>query len=703
MVAASATRAALPLRHARLGNVYAALTTTPYGFKTPKLGRFTAEPEDMFARIITALLRPVPFVPLVILAVAAVELAVANRKYGLFTGGFGQPSAVDAPGELALFLVGFALAQVAAALLAWRLSAWLARKSHGPSAMLHFAFIYGGLSLVALNVQYQLHSYFSDAVGFALLGQLGGGSMADALLFAKNEIALGLAAFALFCLVWWGSVALVRRWLDTGSPSAMRRPSWRWIAVAWIGFALALVTIPRVGGDGANGLGRILTWQGVTRALAATSDFDRDGYGLVGRTIDAHPFDASRHPLALDIPGNGVDEDGYGGDLALGPVPRALPVTHVTGTRPHVVIVLFESTRFDVLGKRIDGQPVAPNLEKLAAQGSAITPLFSHVGFTTASLKSLFGGALAVGPSAPSLFRDFKQSGYRIGVFSGQPEDFGGISEAIGMRESADVYVDAEKLKDQRAFSFAAQGSLLVDEAIILDEFEQALGEADDWAAPQFVYLNFQSPHFPYYHPGIPERIDGILRERSAIAAENAAAVQRTYWNAVAHADAALGRVIATLERTGAWDDTVLLVTGDHGEALFENGFLGHGHVINRLQYGTFLASNRKLEGVAAPLALSDIRRIVHGLLGSDIPAEPRFAPFMHIGELDHPTGIGTVDPQLGVISLRLDSGVACFERGKGCRDYTDLAGAESEAIERLVARWGSERWAARQSGAIAR
>lgn len=645
----------------------------------------------MLKRLLNLVLRPAIFVPAVMLAVSLVELAVADRKYGLFTGGFGQSSAVDTPGEVALFALGFVIAQLAAGLLAWRAAVWIGRKSGEAATMIHFAFLYGGLSLLALTLQYQLHSYFSDAVSFALLSQLGGGSAGDALLFAKNEIALGLGGAALFVAFWWIAVKLVRRSADHRTPSPLR---WQWLAACWAVLVVAVLVLPRTGSDGAHGLERILVWNATSSIIASASDFDGDGYGLAGRQFDDHPFDGTRHPLALDIPGNGVDEDGFGGDLELVAIPQGLPDVTLTGDKPHVVIVVYESTRFDVIGKRIDGRPVAPNLEAVVAQGGAIVPNYSHVGFTTASLKSLFGGALTLEPGNPSLFRDLKRSGYRIGVFSGQPEDFGGISEATGMRENADFFVDAEKLKDQRAFSFAAQGSLLIDENIIVGEFEKALGDEKDWADPQFVYLNFQSPHFPYHHDAVPEIFAKPPVSRGEISADNAERVALSYWNTVHHADAALGRVIERLKAVGAWDNTVLLVTGDHGEALFENGFLGHGHVINRLQNGTFLASNRHLGNVKGPIALSDVRGILLRMLGADVPEPQPLAPFMHIGPLDSPTAIGLADPQLGVISLRFDREEACFENSGACKTYGGLEGAERDAIEALIARWGSERWA---------
>ena len=654
----------------------------------------------MMRRILARLLRPMPLLPLAVLGLSAVELAIADRKYGVFTGGFGTSSVVDRPGEIALFVAGYAASQTLAALLAWWICARLTRGRPGWQAGLSFIFLYGGLGLLALAAQYQLHSYFSDAVSFALLKQLGGGSLGDALLFGKTEIASGLAVLALFGLAWWLTLRLARG-LAAGMPTAPAKvPRARWIAGCAALLALALVAVPRTAEDSARGLQRTLVWQGAANVAALATDFDRDGYGLAGLSTDAHPFDPARHPLALDVPGNGIDEDGYGGDLQLVAVPAARPGLAGLEHRPHVVVVVLESVRADVLGKRIGGKPVAPNLEAIAAAGAAIAPSYSHVAFTTASLKSIFAGSLAPRRGDPSLFAELKRAGYRVGVFSGQPEDFGDISATVGMRENADVFVDAEALRDERAFSFAAQGSLLVDEGILLREFDRALGRPEAWRQPNFVYLNFQSAHFPYHHPGVPERIGGPPLERSEIAAANADRVAQTYWNAVAHADAHLGLLVERLEQLGAWDDTILLVTGDHGEALFEDGFLGHGHVIDEAQYATFLVANRPLEGLRAPLAISDYRGILLDLLANRPLTPPAQRPFMHIGELEAPSTIALADDRYGIVSLRLDSGETCFARpALSCLSWNRLDGPRKAAAERVVARWGSERWAMTDSG----
>jgi arylsulfatase A-like enzyme len=51
------------------------------------------------------------------------------------------------------------------------------------------------------------------------------------------------------------------------------------------------------------------------------------------------------------------------------------------------------------------------------------------------------------------------------------------------------------------------------------------------------------------------------------------------YYGMVSDVDDQLGRVWHTLERLGAWDDTLIVVTSDHGEQLGDQGTLGKGGV----------------------------------------------------------------------------------------------------------------------------
>ncbi|MET0136891.1 MAG: sulfatase-like hydrolase/transferase, partial [Sphingobium sp.] len=356
------------------------------------------------------------------------------------------------------------------------------------------------------------------------------------------------------------------------------------------------------------------------------------------------------------------------------------------------------STRGDVIGKRIDGRPVAPNLEAIARAGSSAPEAYSHVGFTTASLKSLFTGQLEPRMGAPSLFRDLHKAGYRIAVMSGQAEAFGDIASITGMKTSSDVYVDAETLKADRAFGFAAQGSLLVDESKLLGQFDRRLGDPAGWQRPTFVYFNFQSAHFPYHHDGMIDRIEPNPVARDAISAQNATHVQRTYWNAVAYTDAMIGQVVARLKALGVWQDTLLVVTADHGESLFEDGFLGHGHRINRIQTHVPLVLNEPGVDLSAPIGLRDYRGLILRVLAGQKSGQPPRRPVLrYVGDLNEPAAIGMVGGRGAGWAFDMSGQDAWFEPRNLTVPYARLrpGTAERRDIDALIRLWGAERWAA--------
>jgi len=530
-------------------------------------------------------------------------------------------------------------------------------------------------------------------MSFALMANLGGGSLTDAMLFVSNEIFVGIVALVLGLIAYIS----VYRWFARKFPVRNDHRPWQArgrlvIALFFTSLLLAL-SVPTASVDVQNGLNRTLAWGLFTDAANRITDFDRDGYGWISSMPDRHPFDGSRYPLALDIPGNGIDEDGFGGDLRLVSMPAQPPLTLISGTRPNLILIVLESARFDAIGKRINGRPVAPNLEAIAKTGSLVSPVFSHVGFTTASLKSVFGGALQPAAGSPSLFRELKASGYDIAVFSGQPEDFGNISETVGMRENADIFIDGEKLKHLRAFGNGAQGSILVDEKHLLKAFGERYAGPSGWNRPQFLYFNFQSPHFPYFHEGMPLRLIDSALPRSEISAKNRDRLQQTYWNAVHYSDQQLGELVSRLKRDGIWDNSVVVITGDHGEDLFEHGLLGHGHNINIRQNGTFLVTNRPGVTSDGPIGLSDYRAIILSLLQGKKPHVSSKPVLMTIGDLERPTQIGIAEDGSRITSLRLDTGEACLVEQKRCGNAHSLTGDFNDRVERLIRVWGSARW----------
>jgi hypothetical protein len=621
------------------------------------------------------------------------ELALADRKYGLFSGGFGQSQAVDTPFELAAFAAALLGCQAFLFWLAYRLVRGLHRR-RADTWLFHFNYFFfvGGGAIVVMIAKYQALAFFSDAMSFQIVRNLGGGSLVDALLYSLSEsglIAIGLLGAGLFYLV--ARLLLRRRWRGAPSLPDVYRLGWRKGLAAFAGAALLLFGVNRVD-DAREAAARFDSVIALSTLLDLATDFDRDGWSWFSYPIDRQPFDSVRHPFALDIPGDGIDQDGFGGDFAFAGSAATPPPPPIVGPKRNVILIVLESTRADSIARGVDGRLVTPTLDAMAASGSAAPRAYSHVGFTTQSLQSLFTGELAPVDDRQSLFRDFLANGYQVGTFSGQAEDFGGTANLVGMRRGS-IFVDGNSLRNERSFSFAAEGSVNVDGRILLREFDRLLGRPEAWARPHFLYFNLQSAHFPYSEPMMDRVLPGAPIPRGDINADNRDWVAHTYWNAVAYDDRLIGALIGRLRRLGVLDNTLVVVTADHGESLFDDGFLGHGHMLNEQQTRIPFIMNQA--GVAMPpvIGLADMRGIILRAAGANPAQAPHRTIFQYLGVLDRPAQIGMVDPAGNRTLFSLyDESVWTTATNRWTR-YADLGGAEKSAADALIDEWARQRW----------
>lgn len=128
----------------------------------------------------------------------------------------------------------------------------------------------------------------------------------------------------------------------------------------------------------------------------------------------------------------------------------------------------------------------------------------------------------------------------------------------------------------------------------VLDAFRDWLGRVGDDRF--FAYVHFREPHFPYNPPapfdtqfGASELFPEGMADWGVVEAMNSDAaagvppseevverVRALYEGNFAYVDDLVGQLIRCLEDRGIVENTVLIVTADHGEALFEHGYIGH-------------------------------------------------------------------------------------------------------------------------------
>ncbi len=580
----------------------------------------------------------------VALAVTAVEAYLLDRKKGFLTGGFLADQVLDTVGERLAFVAGSIAADVGTVAALTALVFLLVRRLRLPSWLtwLSSAGLAGAVIAVADVIQFELDKYLGAGVDLSLMFDLAGRDPWEFLAVAWAHL-LGAGAVVL------AGGALV---LGLGIAVARSRSRAGLAAPPSVGLLLpfgvlvgtvALVSALRLASPDADDALRrkpSVAWAG--NVIDAATDVDRDGYGILGRPSDPKPFDGRVYPYAIDIPGNGVDENGILGDLPAGTEPWSDPGRQAPwSSRRHVVLILLESVRADAVGATFGGRRVTPVLDALAAGGVSVQDAWSHNGYTAQSRHHLLTGALGNAGDGTSLVDDFLASGYDVGYVSGQDDTFGSASLDVGFSRATFSYT-ARSEPARRYTRFATPGSLAVPLAVVEEKVAEFL-ERRDPARPLFLYVNFHDTHFPYHHGALKPLVNERPLAQRDIGPGTREALKATYLNAVANVDAAIGRVLERV-RASVGGDLGVIVVSDHGESLYDGGFLGHGYALDEAQTRIPLLVSNLPMTIEQPWGQSQLRRALGDALRGDgggtampVLAAREAGVFQYLGGLARP------------------------------------------------------------------
>lgn len=161
---------------------------------------------------------------------------------------------------------------------------------------------------------------------------------------------------------------------------------------------------------------------------------------------------------------------------------------------------------------------------------------------------------------------------------------------------------------------------------------------------PFFLFLNYFDAHFPYlpaaqdderFAPrpsggewrGFPEeRYQARVRGKGEFTDEEKAFLIGQYDAELVGLDREFGRLLGYLKEGGFLENTVVLVTTDHGESQFEHGLIDHGNSLYQSEIGGFLlVKTPKSIGAIKPsptMQFVDFLPTILTILGEPVPAE---------------------------------------------------------------------------------
>jgi hypothetical protein len=317
-------------------------------------------------------------------------------------------------------------------------------------------------------------------------------------------------------------------------------------------------------------------------------------------------------------------------------------------TRPNVLLVILDATRRDALEPYGARAGSTPTIAQLASRGTALPEVHATGCWTVPSHASLFTGlmpraaGLARVPSPAAAkpvvegHRDrllpelMRRAGYRTGALTANLW----LSAATGFATGFDDFaaVDTDRNAQIHLTSPRERARWLVEAARArVDDGAARVGSMlDAWVAdsarrPFFWFVNLLEAHSPYLPPrpygdlSLIERLraaEDARRHYQLTAIWRACAgveqvpeatldrMRRLYGASVRYMDDWLAGVLERLDGAGVLDDTLVVVTADHGENLGENGFIGHALSLDeRLIHVPFVMAGPGSDATIASLA----------------------------------------------------------------------------------------------------
>jgi arylsulfatase A-like enzyme/uncharacterized membrane protein YbhN (UPF0104 family) len=331
--------------------------------------------------------------------------------------------------------------------------------------------------------------------------------------------------------------------------------------------------------------------------------------------------------------------------------PSPAPVSAALADKPNLLLIVVDTLRADVLS--CYGGPVdTPNICGVAEQDGTIFTGFAHASWTKPSFASILTSTLpsthntmsktsTLPPDIEMVSEVLQKHGYATGGIVANIN----LAPSFGFQQGYDEY---SYLSPDYLFAAEESSSKLIFYQIgrkvglrlkpghrVTDYFQDAAAVtavADDWLSRHkdsrwFLLLHYMDPHDPYFER--PYNGKAVARvEAEHPDPSKAAYMRELYYGGVRFTDEYIGKVEAHLRGLGIWDDTMIVITADHGEEFMEHGGWWHGTTLYEEQIHVPLLVKWPKGKVGAPARVDDhpVRNIdiVPTLLtqaGAPIPA----------------------------------------------------------------------------------
>jgi arylsulfatase A-like enzyme/Flp pilus assembly protein TadD len=279
----------------------------------------------------------------------------------------------------------------------------------------------------------------------------------------------------------------------------------------------------------------------------------------------------------------------------------------------NVVLISIDTCRADYLSCYGHLRKITPTIDAIAGKSVLFKKVVAPVPMTLPSHSSMFTGTIPpyhgvhdnlgakLDASNVTLAEILRDEGYATGAIVSTFI----LDSKLGIGQGFDTYADYNTKTTGLTGKRLAGGRRGDDVSRLACTWLDA-HKSDR----SFLFLHFFDPHTPYEPP----------EPFAATYSDN------LYAGEIAYVDRCIGRVVDKLKELGLFDETLIIITSDHGEMLGEHGEAEHSYFVYESAIKVPLIfklprRSRHIE-VDDTVGLVDILPTVCGLLGIDPPAQ---------------------------------------------------------------------------------
>jgi arylsulfatase A-like enzyme len=262
---------------------------------------------------------------------------------------------------------------------------------------------------------------------------------------------------------------------------------------------------------------------------------------------------------------------------------------------PHVFFITIDTLRADHLGTYGYGGDTSPQIDAFASKATVFETALSQAPNTIPSIlqimTSRYGLPHKIHENQTSLADVMRASGYETVAIVDNPL-FEFDQDAHGLTKGFDRFfrnplLDGEVL-EQQLYKSNTPADVITAQA-------NRLLNARANEKPLFMWLHYFDPHDPYaapfaeseagaHHRSSKSQFTGDIRRENFVkggaprpSADDIEHIVNLYDDEIRYVDASLGEFFARLKRDGLYDESLIILSSDHGESFGEHGVWMHG------------------------------------------------------------------------------------------------------------------------------